>query len=103
MALQPDLSAEVHLGIGVVELTLTVDLGVIAMKVLHIPQSSRIWASPFGSLVLYSACTLGSYPSAEMQLAYFTPLPPVDWAAWICSNCRGIKVSKVYIYFVEEY
>ena len=47
---------------------------------LWIPQSSSItWASPSDSLVPYPGLSLGeSYPSAEMQLVYFTA--PADWA-----------------------
>ena len=48
--------------------------------VLHIHQISRTGASPSDGLVSYLGHSLeeGSYPSAEMQLAYF--MAPVDWA-----------------------
>ena len=39
--------------------------------VLHIPQSSKIGASPFDALVSYPGHNLGEpYPFAEMQTAY---------------------------------
>ena len=50
-------------------------------QVLHIPQSSRIGATPSDSLV-----SGWSYTSAKMQVMYFTD--PVDWAELLFASFK---------------
>ena len=62
--------------------------------VLPIPQSSWIVARPSDGLMLYLGQVGGSYPSAEIQLAYSTV--PVDWIfvslEFFCSWSQWIQI-----------
>ena len=64
---------------------------------LYIPENSRTEASPSDGLVSYPwhSLKLGSYPYAEMQLAYSTT--PADWAN---KKKKGIYVGW-YVCVIE--